>query len=142
MSKNTERSIDVKVKPSEWRIVAVSVMHALTLFACWLNSIALVFKIVLGLLVLFSGWLALMRQQRQEIYLRYNSELNWWLRSDNEYLPIRIESTTVLSRFLIILHWVQDDNRRGRFAIFRDALPASEFRSLLVCLKVSAYGQS
>lgn len=142
MSKNLEQSVYFSIRSSRWLILAVSWLHLLAVTACWLAALPTAYKVILSVLVGFSGLYHTRAGKTGMTYLRYTAEQGWDRRdSSGDYLPISIRSSTVITGMLIILHWDSDDTIAGSLVIVKDAMAPNDYRRLLVCLKISGCGQ-
>ncbi|AMK79057.1 MULTISPECIES: protein YgfX [Methylomonas] len=122
-------------------IIIVSAIYVLTLLACWLNALPMPYKWMLTMLVLLSWKSNVTSGEINVVYLRYTPNHGWSLLSDSDhYQPIDIQASTVVTRFLIALHWVQNKGRRQSMIIPKDAMSSNDYRKLSVCLIISDHG--
>jgi hypothetical protein len=140
--KNLQQSQQFLVGPSHLRQQLLITTHGLAVLACWLNGLAVVYKFGLSVIVLGS-WLVNAKPSKAEpIYLRYTPRQGWWLCSDGEnYQPIQIKPSSVISRMLTILHYTDMGDGGGTVLIFKDAMDTNDYRRLIVSLKISGCGQ-
>ncbi|OAI26636.1 hypothetical protein A1356_00420 [Methylomonas koyamae] len=57
-----------------------------------------------------------------------------------DFQSIRLRHTSVVSRMLVALHWLGENDIRGALVVFPDMLQPDQFRRLLVCLKITEIG--
>jgi purine-cytosine permease-like protein len=110
------------------------VCHGLAFVASQLNALPTLIKIIIAGLIIVSYLTYRKRFQREQHTLRYSPQDGWQLFVANQYVPIQIETTTVVTSFLIILHVHQ----RPPILIAKDALENEAFRRLSVKLKITA----
>lgn len=71
------------------------------------------------------------------LLIRHSSGLGWEVAySENNFHVIEILASTVITRYLIALHFIHN-NKKQTILICRDALMYDEFRKLMVALKIS-----
>ncbi|WP_446811257.1 protein YgfX [Methylomonas sp. 2BW1-5-20] len=139
MAKNLVSNMDFTVSRSRLLKLLIHGIHGFTVLACWLNSLPVIYQAALSVLALLSWRHGLKSRQTGLFYLRYTPDRGWSISLANEYRPIKIASSTTISPFLIVLHWLDNDNAGGCLLIAKDAMPADSFRKLVVCLKTSGY---
>ncbi|WP_407663548.1 protein YgfX [Methylomonas albis] len=119
----------------------VSAIHVLVILACWLNALPMPYKCLLTMLVLLSWRSNTMSGEISVVYLRYTPNHGWSLLSNgDQYQLVDIQASTVVSRFLIALHWVHNKGRRQSMIIPKDAISSNDYRKLSVCLIISGHG--
>ena len=69
--------------------------------------------------------------------LKFSSISGWELAIKTNYDPIQILKTTVITRFVIILHFLDQNRKKRSILICKDSLAAEEFRKLTIELKIS-----
>ncbi len=116
-------------------------MHALAVCVVIFTAIPLAPKVILVILILFSLLFYLKQQVGlKEITLRNTSEFGWEISNNSDQFDlVEILPSTVLTRYLIILHYIIQNNlkRKNRSVlIFKDALLKDDFRKLKVELKI------
>ncbi len=115
------------------------VLHALAILSVMLNSLAWIYKVILIALLLMSLWDCLKQDiGRKDFSVRFNPLLGWEIaRSGNDFCAATLLKSTVITPYLIILHFKMLDNRKHAALIVKDAMTKNEYRQLLVKLKVS-----
>ena len=119
----------------------IDCLHVLSIFACWLSELPLVYRLILSLLVVLSWFVQHKVGEAANILLRYTVSESWAVSFDGEhYLSINIKPTTVTGSMLTVLHFNIDQHTRA-LVIFKDAMSSNDYRKLIVNLKISGYGQ-
>lgn len=74
----------------------------------------------------------------QKYILRFSLLAGWEIAyAENHYHPITVIPSTVITRFLVILHFKMQNQQKQTILIFNDALNGDEYRKLVVELKIS-----
>lgn len=141
MPKKHESTLRVTVGRSRHLNQAIDGLHVLSLSACWLSDLPIVYALVLSMLVVVSWPVRRKACETGCIFLRYTVAEGWAVSFDGgHYLPIIIKPTTVTGGMLTVLHF-SIDKRARTLVIFKDAMSANDYRKLIVNLKISGYGQ-
>lgn len=136
MAKNPAPTLNLLIESSAYQLFLVRTLHMVTLGACWLNNLPLLMQIALSAMVLGSGFYQ-SRKPQTAFYLRYTDQSQWSIALNNHhYQPITIQTTTVISPWLVILHFQIAQQSFTRL-IFSDSLPANDYRRLIVALKIN-----
>ncbi|MEE9336820.1 MAG: protein YgfX [Methylococcaceae bacterium] len=124
-------------------------MHGLAIFVVGITAIPLISQVILIILILFSLIFYLKQEKAIKIYtLRYSTALGWEMtNSENEFQLIEILPTTVLSPYLVFLHYKINNNNYTKqkklyVLIAKDTLSNDDFRKLRVELRISGLGES
>lgn len=109
----------------------------LAILACWLNSLPLPLKVAATGLCLIS-WVVQYRACRTDtVYLRYSPTDAWTISVDgNRFDAIKLKPNTVISTPLTVLQFKVLTTHKS-LLIFSDAMPADQYRKLIVQLKIS-----
>lgn len=138
MSKNLEQNFDFALGRSRILSRVVSILHALALVASWMNSLPPFFHWVLSVLVIVSWRRQLLSLETGSTLLRYTPNAGWYMSyAGTEYLPIVVQSSTVVSRLLIALHYKLGSGKCRTLLIAPDAMSSTDYRKLSVCLIIS-----
>ncbi|WP_054761565.1 protein YgfX [Methylomonas koyamae] len=141
MYKNIEQSVDFSLGVSRQRRWCVSFSHLSALAGCWFNAMPLGYRSVLIVLVCLSWVAAVLAENRSAIVLRYSQQRGWSVQQGRgDFQSIRLRHTSVVSRLLVALHWLGENDIRGALVVFPDMLQPDQFRRLLVCLKITEIG--
>lgn len=111
-------------------------MYALALAASLANALPIAVKLVLltgiGINLRF-----IIKQVKDKHYLIKQSEgLGWELTDGDDFKPIQILNSTVITRFAIFLHFI-DQAKKQSLLIVNDALSDDDYRRLIVRLKTA-----
>jgi hypothetical protein len=119
-------------------------MHGLAIFVVGITAIPIIPQVILIILILFSLIFSLKQEKAIKVYtLRYSTAFGWEItNSENEFQHIEILPTTVLSPYLIFLHYKINKNNYTKqiklyVLITKDKLSNNDFRKLRVELKIS-----
>lgn len=142
MKRNFEAPLHFAVLDSRWRAGLLYGLHAMALYAGLENGMPLVYRLAaVGIL----AWMAVnsgVFLKTRPIFLRYTPGCGWEMGTEFQaFQPIRIESTTVTTRMLTILHYRKDGGIVETLPIFHDALPENDYRRLIVSLRVSGFSR-
>ena len=121
---------------SRWLLRLLAIGYFLALSACFMNSLALLVKLELAILVLLQAWPMWRQFQASCWQLNYDDANSWKISESSTMYFIEILPSTVISRGFIFLHY-RTDNKKFYRLIFKDALlsNASDYRQLIVMLK-------
>lgn len=95
---------------------------------------------MLSVLVAVSWFYHCTASKANSLYLRYTASEGWAVSFGDVFHAVNIKPTTVVGRTLAVLHFTTDSGGRT-LVIFNDAMTASDFRRLIVKLKISGYSQ-
>lgn len=125
-----------QIGASRWLIRLLSVSYFLVLIACFMNSLALLVKLGLAILVLLQTWRTWQQLSACRWQLNYDDKNSWKIIESNTIYSIEILPSTVISRGFIFLHY-RTDNKKFYRLLFNDALlpNADDYRQLIVTLK-------
>jgi hypothetical protein len=118
-------------------------MHGLAIFVVGITAIPLIPQVILIILILFSLFFYLKQEKAIKVYtLRYSTAFGWEItNSENEFQHIEILPTTVLSPYLIFLHYKINNNNKKQKKLYvliaKDRLSNDDFRKLRVELRIS-----
>lgn len=131
-------SLTVRVGTSRREVKLRWLMHAMALLAIALSAMEPAIKGMLIAVVALSA-IAYRRWHLvndAELVLRNSEDYGWQIICADQCIPIRILGSTVLTPFVICLHY-QSQNKIYYRVIFNDAMDENEFRRLNVYLKIS-----
>ena len=138
MSKKYAINQTFKVHRSSLLIRWLVVLHAIAIVAAFINALDLIYKIIITAMVLVSLLVYLKREINfHGLLIRHSTALGWEVAySENNFHVIELLASTVVSRYIIVLHFVQNKENQT-ILICRDALFYDEYRKLMVTLKIS-----
>jgi len=122
-------------------------MHGLAIFVVGITAIPLIPQVILIILILFSLIFYLKQEKTIKVFaLRYSTAFGWEVsNSENEFQLIEILPTTVLSPYLVFLHYkINNSNikkQKNKYVLItKDTLSNDGFRKLRVELRISGLG--
>jgi membrane-bound toxin of toxin-antitoxin system len=126
---------------SRFFAVIIIVVHGLAIIASIVNVLPFTLKLTLNIAVCFN--LIFMLQQyyftAKNFSLRYSAGQGWQFATGKDFYPIEILPTTVITRFVTILHFKGQDGEKWAILIFSDAVTAENYRKLKVQLKITEH---
>ena len=113
-------------------------IHAIAIITAFINALALIYKVIITVMVLVSLLVYIKREINFHGLLIKHSNGGGWevARSGNNFFTIEILSSTIITRYIIVLHFIQN-KKKQTILICRDALFYDEFRKLMIALKIS-----
>ena len=106
--------------------IGLVILHALGLAAAVSNTLPIVMQLALvSLVLLHFAWHWQHLAQYQAIALIYNDFTGWAISKEGESIPIQILPATLLTPFLIIVHYqtLSPKSVNSHLGCFKDALP-------------------
>lgn len=77
------------------------------------------------------------RRCRMPVRLARESDGSWlWHRGDDSVVPVDVLPETVITPWLVLLHVREEGGRRHVLPLLGDSLPAEQFRTLRVALRL------
>lgn len=138
-TRSVNSTVRLELRPSRWFLRLVVASHALALLACWLNSLALGWRLVamagVGLSLLHVFKQHCRNAQGVELLC---SDAGWALRGKDGVTPIALQGSTLNVPWLVILHY-RVPTKRGvqTLPVYADAIDAEQFRQLRVALRIA-----
>lgn len=138
MAGNNTSSFEWSIKRSNVRRTFLLVVHLLAASSIMLSAIATVYKVSLMVSLAFSaGYYGSGRDpSRITGTLRYTEAFGWELLDNIDYRSISILQSTVITPWVIVLHYRRDDKTQY-WAIFYDALDTASYRRLVALLRIT-----
>jgi toxin CptA len=124
-----------ELKPSKKLQRLIILIYAIALAASFANALPLVVKAVVVLGIVLHFKLTFPKFNLEQRKLRYSEKRGWELSDGGDFTQVEILKSTVLTTFIIFLH-LRD---KPAIVIANDALRESDYRQLLVKLKMTAY---
>jgi len=114
------------------------VIHMLAILAVFLTHIFLIYQFFLLIVIATSLWRALNTELKfNKIVIRHRLETGWEVcYSDGIFNSIEILSSTVLTPYVLILHFKLTNQQKKTILIAKDALDDEKYRELSVSLKI------
>jgi hypothetical protein len=129
-----------KVNKSARLLHFLVIIHALAGVACLTNALPFLYKILLLVTVGASFFLNLRRYhiQFQPYQLKYHQDSGWSIAIENDnFQTLEILPSTVITIWLIALHFRLENGKSQSLLIVNDALSQQSYRALVVTLKVT-----
>jgi len=116
------------------------VLHVLSIPPVFLSSLTLINKIILCSAVFISLLVNLNREHHFKSQLiRYSSFAGWEIAYNSSFYPIEVLPSTVITPFLLVLHYKQQKKPKKAILICKDALINEEYRKLMVKLTIDGF---
>lgn len=116
------------------------VIHVLAILSCLINALPIGVNIVL---VLFCcvHFFYYYRQQyllKKTITLEYTDAFGWRLSvGDSELEPIAVQGNTIVNKWLVVLHYINERGITHSEVIFKDTLTSQEYSLLAARLRIT-----
>jgi hypothetical protein len=135
-AKKYQPPLQLALNDSKRLIVLMALIHALALLASVMNSLPSILKCVL-LIILVSHYYFQLNKLKTKHHRIEHNETGWRLALDNSFEEIQILPSTVISIFVIFLHFKTDNKPKQTLVIVSDALADEDYRCLIVRLKTT-----
>ncbi|MBM4207419.1 MAG: hypothetical protein FJ190_05165 [Gammaproteobacteria bacterium] len=135
MTSNKESSpFFAEIKPSKKLQRLVMLFYALALAAGFANALPLAVKLAVAAAIVLSFKFSYPKFQQDQRKLKYSEKRGWELSDGGDYIQVEVLPSTVLTTVFIFLHL----RHQPAMVIANDSLSESEYRQLLVKLKMTA----
>lgn len=124
------------VKPSRRLKQLLVVLHALAFASSFANALPLAIRLSLSTLICIHLYDRIKRLQNDLYTLKHTDAMGWELSVNNEYQPIQILNSTVITLSAIFLHF-NNPTKKQSVLIASDALTEEDYRRLIVRLKIT-----
>jgi len=136
LTKKHESPLLVELRPSRRLKQLLAVMHLLALASSIANALPVIVKLALAIGIGLHFYLALTRLKSEQHAIRHSEASGWEIASGNDFKPIQIRNSTVLTLFAIFLHFDKNAHKQS-VLIVNDALSEDDYRRLIVRLKTA-----
>ncbi|MGZ5018282.1 MAG: protein YgfX [Methylobacter sp.] len=136
MTKKHELPLLVEFRPSRRLKQVLAVMHLLALASSIANALPIIVKLALVIGLGLHFYFALTRLKSEQYAIRHSEASGWEIASDNDFKPIQILNSTVITLFAIFLHFDNNAHKQS-VLIVNDALSEDDYRRLIVRLKTA-----
>lgn len=120
----------------------LAVIHIIAIVVAFFNALTLTYRLIIIFSIVIS-FIFYLKRLKNVYWIRYSSLSGWELSyAENVYFPIEILPSTVLTTYLIVLHFKQLNKQKQTILIFKDSLIGDDYRKLKVELKISGLGGS
>ncbi len=128
-----------KIGQSPFLIKWLFAIHAIAIFAALTIALTTVYKIVLVVAILVSLIAYLVKENNFiGLTLRHVEVSGWEIASfENQFSSIQLLPSTVLTQYLIVLHYKIQNKKKRAIIICNDTMTNDNYRKLLVALKIS-----
>lgn len=126
----------LELKPSQRLERLLVVMHLLALASSIANALPIPVKLALltGILIHFS--FNIKHLKRKHYKIKQSDAFGWEISDGNDFKPVQIMNSTVITLFAIFLHFNNDADKQA-VLIVNDALAEDDYRRLIVRLKTT-----
>ncbi len=145
MRKEYKDNLVLVIKPSTRLKKILIFAHGIALLAIMVNTLPLVVKVSLCVLIGIQGWVMTKRVKKFSRTLKYTESLGWQLSEGQDFMLIDILKSTVMTTKVLFLHYSyrNHDNSssvtsKKTLLILSDALAEEDYRYLIVKLKITA----
>jgi xanthine/uracil/vitamin C permease (AzgA family) len=136
LSKKHEAPLLVELRPSRRLKQMLTVMHLLALASSIANALPVIVKLALVMGIGLHFYLALTRLKSEQYAIRHSETSGWEIASGNDFKPVQILNSTVITLFAIFLHFDKNAHKQS-VLIVNDALSEDDYRRLIVRLKTA-----
>jgi hypothetical protein len=137
LSKKHEFPLLVELQPSRRLKQVLAVMHLLALASSIANALPIIVKLALAIGIGLHFYFALTRLKSEQYAIRHSETSGWEIASSNDFKPVQILSSTVITLFAIFLHFNKHTHKQS-VLIVNDALSEDDYRRLIVRLKTAS----
>ncbi|KAF3978163.1 MAG: hypothetical protein HFP77_03395 [Methylococcales symbiont of Iophon sp. n. MRB-2018] len=137
MSKKYETPQLFIIKQSKLLLYWLLFTHVLAIIAVFLSAVSLLIQWLICPLLIIS-FIFYSRLRDNGRIIRYAALTGWEMAYPKQgFSSIKILPTTVISTFLIVLHFETDIHQKKTILIGKDSLAENKYRQLLVSLKIN-----
>jgi hypothetical protein len=136
LTRKHESPLSVELRPSRRLKQLLAVMHLLALAASIANALPVIVKVALVIGIGLHFFLALTRLKSEHYAIRHSETSGWEIASENDFKPVQILNSTVITLFAIFLHFDKNAHKQS-VLIVNDALSEDDYRRLIVRLKTA-----
>lgn len=111
-------------------------MHVLALGSSIANALPLAAKLALLTAICLHLWFVFRQLKSKQYTIKQSEAAGWEISSGNDFEPVQILNSTVITVFAIFLHF---NNPAGKQSVLivNDALTEDDYRHLIVRLKTT-----
>jgi hypothetical protein len=136
LSKKHESPLLVELQPSRRLKQLLAVMHLLALAASIANALPAIVKSALAIGIGLHFYFILIRLKSEQYAIRHSETSGWEIADGNDFKPVQILNSTVITLFAIFLHY-KENTQKQSVLIANDALSEDDYRRLIVRLKTA-----
>lgn len=136
MPKKHEPSLLVELQPSKRLKQLLVIMHLLALASSIANALPIIVKLALVIGIGLHLYFVLTHLKNDRYTIEHSEASGWVISDSNDFRPIQILNSTVITLFAIFLHFNKNAHRQS-VLIVNDALNEDDYRRLIVRLKTA-----
>lgn len=136
MPKKHEPPLLVELKPSKRLSQLLVVMHVLALGSSIVNALPIAVQLALLGGICMHLWFMIKRIKTGQYKIKHTEALGWEISNGNNFEPVQILNSTVITVFAIFLHFTKNAKKQS-VLILNDALSEDDYRRLIVRLKTA-----
>ena len=144
MVRDNAQILLVECTASKRLLRVVWFLHIIVLLAIIFNGLAVLVKLILGLLVLVHLKFALRPTQNSHTSIRYSESRGWEFLVDNVSKPVDVLKSTVITTQVVFLHFNDKSlsqgltwQRKRVFLLLNDMLSEQDYRHLVVKVRMT-----
>lgn len=137
MIKHYQPPLLLQLHESKRLIKVMEFIHVLALVACVLNSLPVLIKCVLFIVICSHFYFQRQQLKGQQVTIKYTETAGWEITESGEFVAVQILPSTVISIFAIFLHLKKADKSKQMVLIVSDSLAEDDYRHLIVTLKTN-----
>lgn len=115
-------------------------MHLLAILSCLINALPIELNLLLILFCCVHFYYCYKQQylHKKAITLEYTDAFDWRLTvGDSRLEPIAVQGDTIINKWLVVLHYKNEQGISHREVIFKDTLTSLEYSLLAARLRIT-----
>jgi len=136
LPKKHEPPLSVELQPSRRLKQLLVIMHLLALASSIANALPVIVKLALVIGIGLHLYFVLTRLKNDQYAIKHSETSGWEIFDGNDFRPIQILNSTVITLFAIFLHFNKNAHKQS-VLIVNDALNEDDYRRLIVRLKTA-----
>jgi len=122
----------------------LAILHFIAIIAVFINALTMLYKMILTVFILISLFFYIKKEFNfRGLTLRHAASCGWEIAFlEKEFSLIQILPSTVITHYLIVLHYKTQKHKKRAIIVCKDAMTNDNFRKLLVALKISGFSQN
>ncbi|WAK00412.1 protein YgfX [Methylobacter sp. YRD-M1] len=137
MSKKYDPSLLLELKPSKRLKRLLILAHVLALGACLANALPLVIRLALSAGIGLHLGVVIRHLNDPRQIIKYTEASGWEIMDGDDFEPVRIISSTVITVYVIFLHVIRQNAGKKTIIVLNDALSEDDYRFLIVKLRTT-----
>jgi hypothetical protein len=138
LSKKYDPSLLLELKPSKRLKQLLISAHVLALGACLANALPLAIKLGLSAGICLHLGVVIRHLNNPRQIIKYTEASGWEILEGNDFEPVRIINSTVITVYVIFLHVIRQSAGKKTIIVLNDALSEDDYRFLIVKLRTTA----